>query len=88
MYCCVFVFCCVCALFVCNVCYLSVLLLYYCHWAEAQLQFKTHTHTHIYIYHFFHHKSQVIRILDRTGQLRVNPVTIRHSRKSAINHHQ
>jgi hypothetical protein len=35
---------CVCALFVCTVCYLSVVLLYYCHRAEAQLQFN------IYIY--------------------------------------
>jgi hypothetical protein len=37
-----------------NMCYLSVVLLYYCHRAEAQLQFNihthTHTHTHIYIY--------------------------------------
>jgi hypothetical protein len=31
---------CVCALNVCNVCYLSVLLLYYCHRAKAQLQFN------------------------------------------------
>jgi hypothetical protein len=30
----------VCALFACNVCYLSVVLLYYCHRAEAQLQFN------------------------------------------------
>jgi hypothetical protein len=31
---------CVCALNVCNVCYLSVLLLYYFHRAKAQLQFN------------------------------------------------
>jgi hypothetical protein len=31
---------CVCALNVCNVCYLSVVLLYYCHRAKAQLQFN------------------------------------------------
>jgi hypothetical protein len=31
---------CVCALNVCNVCYLSVLLLYYCHRTKAQLQFN------------------------------------------------
>jgi hypothetical protein len=31
---------CVCALNVCNVCYLSVLLLYYCHRNKAQLQFN------------------------------------------------
>jgi hypothetical protein len=37
---------CVCALFVCNVCYLSVVLLYYCHRAKAQLQFNKY----IYIY--------------------------------------
>jgi hypothetical protein len=37
---------CVCALFVCSVCYLSVVLLYYCHWAEAQLQI----YIYIYIY--------------------------------------
>jgi hypothetical protein len=29
---------CVCALFVCNVCYLSVVLLYYCHRVKAQLR--------------------------------------------------
>jgi hypothetical protein len=27
-------------LFVCNVCYLSVVLLYYCHWVKVQLQFN------------------------------------------------
>jgi hypothetical protein len=37
---------CVCALNVCNVCCLSVLLLYYCHRAKAQLQFNIY----IYIY--------------------------------------
>jgi hypothetical protein len=37
---------CVCALFVCNLCYLSVVLLYYCHRAEAQFQFNKY----IYIY--------------------------------------
>jgi hypothetical protein len=31
---------CVCALNLCNVCYLSVLLLYYCHRAKTQLQFN------------------------------------------------
>jgi hypothetical protein len=31
---------CVCALFVCNVCYLSVVLLYYCHRVKVQLQFN------------------------------------------------
>jgi hypothetical protein len=31
---------CVCALFVCNVCYLSVVLLYYCHRVKAQFQFN------------------------------------------------
>jgi hypothetical protein len=29
---------CVCALFVCNLCYLSVVLLYYCHRVKSQLQ--------------------------------------------------
>jgi hypothetical protein len=33
---------CVCALFVCNVCYLSVVLLYYCHRFKAQLQFNNY----------------------------------------------
>jgi hypothetical protein len=36
---------CVCALNVCNVCYLSVLLLYYCHRAKVQLQFNVYTYT-------------------------------------------
>jgi hypothetical protein len=40
---------CVCALFVCNVCYLSVVLLYYCHRAEAQLQFNIYIYIYIYI---------------------------------------
>jgi hypothetical protein len=31
---------CVCALFVCNVCYLSVVLLYSCHRVKVQLQFN------------------------------------------------
>jgi hypothetical protein len=31
---------CACALFVCNVCYLSVVLLYYCHLVKAQLHFN------------------------------------------------
>jgi hypothetical protein len=38
----------VCALFVCNVCYLSVVLLYCCHRVKAQLQFNIY----IYIYKF------------------------------------
>jgi hypothetical protein len=37
---------CICASFVCNVCYLSVILLYYCHRVKAQLQFNIY----IYIY--------------------------------------
>jgi hypothetical protein len=37
---------CVCALFVCNVFYLSVVLLYYCHRVKAKLQFNKY----IYIY--------------------------------------
>jgi hypothetical protein len=40
---------CVCALFVCNVCYLSAVLLYYCPRAEAQLQFNKYIHIYIYI---------------------------------------
>jgi hypothetical protein len=39
----------VCALFVCNVCYLYVVLLYYCHRIKAQLQFNKY----IYIETFF-----------------------------------
>jgi hypothetical protein len=35
---------CVCAMFVCNVCYLSVVLLYYCHRPEAQLQFNKYVY--------------------------------------------
>jgi hypothetical protein len=31
---------CVCALFLCNVCYLDVVLLYYCHRVKAPLQFN------------------------------------------------
>jgi hypothetical protein len=31
-------------------CYLSVVLLYYCHRAEAQLQFNIYTYIYIYIY--------------------------------------
>jgi hypothetical protein len=31
---------CFCIVFVCNVCYLSVVLLYYCHRVKAQLQFN------------------------------------------------
>jgi hypothetical protein len=44
LYCVVVFLYCVCTLFVYNVFYLSVVLLYYCHRAEAQLQFN------IYIY--------------------------------------
>jgi hypothetical protein len=40
---------CVCVLFVCNVCYLSVLLLYYCHRAKAQVQFNKYIYIYIYI---------------------------------------
>jgi hypothetical protein len=40
---------CVFALFVCNVCYLSVVLLYYCHRAKAQLQFNRYIYIYIYI---------------------------------------
>jgi hypothetical protein len=43
-YCCVLYY--VCALFVCNMCYLSVVFLYYCHRVKAQLQFNKY----IYIY--------------------------------------
>jgi hypothetical protein len=46
LYCVVVLLYCVYASFVCNVCYLSVVLLYYCHRAEAQLQFNKY----IYIY--------------------------------------
>jgi hypothetical protein len=42
---------CVCALFVCNVCYLYVVLLYYCHRAKTQLQFNNiYIYIYIYIY--------------------------------------
>jgi hypothetical protein len=34
------------ALFVCNVCYLSVVLLYYCHRVKAQLQFNKYIVTY------------------------------------------
>jgi hypothetical protein len=37
---------CVCALFVCNVCYLSVVLLYYCHRVKAQLHSNEYIHTY------------------------------------------
>jgi hypothetical protein len=40
LYCAVVFLYCVCALFVCNMCYLTTVLLYYCHRAEAQLQFN------------------------------------------------
>jgi hypothetical protein len=43
---------CVCALFVCNICYLSVVLLYYCHQAEAQLQINKYIYIYIYIFIF------------------------------------
>jgi hypothetical protein len=36
---------CVCALFVCNVCYLSVVLLYYCHGVKAQLHFNKYIYS-------------------------------------------
>jgi hypothetical protein len=39
---------CVCALFVCNVRYLSVVLLYYCHRVKAQLQFNIYLYIYIY----------------------------------------
>jgi hypothetical protein len=48
LYCAVMFLYCVCALCVCNVCYLSVVLLYYCHRAEAQVQFNKY----IYIYKY------------------------------------
>jgi hypothetical protein len=35
---------CIVLFFVCNVCYLSVVLLYYCHWVKAQLQFNKYIH--------------------------------------------
>jgi hypothetical protein len=35
---------------VCNMCYLSVVLLYYCHRAEAQLQINKYIYIYIYIY--------------------------------------
>jgi hypothetical protein len=38
------------SLFVCNVCYLSVVLLYYCHQVKAQLQFNKYISIYIYIY--------------------------------------
>jgi hypothetical protein len=38
------------ALFVCNVCYLSVVLLYSCHQVKAQLQFNKYIYIYIYIY--------------------------------------
>jgi hypothetical protein len=44
----VVVLCCVCALFVCNVCYLSVVLLYYCQRAKAQLQFNKYKYINTY----------------------------------------
>jgi hypothetical protein len=40
---------CVCALFMCNLCYLSVVLLYYCHRVKAQLQFNKYIYIYIYI---------------------------------------
>jgi hypothetical protein len=40
---------CVCALNVCNVCYLSVVLLYYCHPAKAQLQFNIYIYEYTYL---------------------------------------
>jgi hypothetical protein len=49
LYCVVVFLYCVCALFVCNVCYLSVVLLYYCHRAEAKLQINKYIYIYIYI---------------------------------------
>jgi hypothetical protein len=43
---------CVCAFNACNVCCLSVLLLYYSHRAKAQLKFNIYTYTYIYIYSY------------------------------------
>jgi hypothetical protein len=40
---------CVCALFVCNVCFLSAVLLYYCHRVKSQLHF----HKYIYVSNVF-----------------------------------
>jgi hypothetical protein len=47
----VFVLCC--SLFVYNVCYLSVVLLYYCHWVKAQLQFNKYIYIYIYIFRYY-----------------------------------
>jgi hypothetical protein len=41
---------CVCVLSVCNMCYVSVVLLYYCHRAEAHLHFNIYIYIYIYIY--------------------------------------
>jgi hypothetical protein len=48
---------CVCALFVCNLCYLSVVLLYYCLGAIAQLQFDK------YIYIYINHARKTRAVL-------------------------
>jgi hypothetical protein len=45
LYCVVVFLYCVCALFVCNVCYFSVVFLYYCHRAGAQLQFNKYIYS-------------------------------------------
>jgi hypothetical protein len=47
LYCVVVFLYCACALFVCNVCYLSVVYLYYCHRSEAQLQFNRYIYKSI-----------------------------------------
>jgi hypothetical protein len=58
---------CVCALFVCNVCYLSVVLLYNCHRVKAQLQFNKYIYIYIYIM-----REEVTRPCKATGTIIVS----------------
>jgi hypothetical protein len=63
---------CVCALFMCNVCYLSVVLLYYCHRVKAQLQFNKY----IYIY-FAQYYTKGTRLPDGGPAFLAETVTLR-----------
>jgi hypothetical protein len=58
---------CVCALFVCNLCHLSVVLLYYCHRVKALLQFNKYIYILKYLATAF--QQHILLITEGDGKM-------------------
>jgi hypothetical protein len=87
LYCCVFVLC------LCVMCHLSVVLLYYCHRAEAQLQFNIYIYIYIYIYfsenlvyryNWICHRSAINRVINAGRSVHTQKLLITRCPPSSV----